>query len=86
MEVCHLNAPGLQSYFDAYGRTMSEVSATLGPVPAAWGQSDPGGREEVSRVAAEMESSFPLDSLDGRRRRRDRCLAAFDRMRRQLPP
>ena len=84
METIHLNADGTNNYFDRYGETISSVSETFGPNPTSIRMRTAEDRAEVDGVAKQLEALYPLDKLYERRQRRDKCLAALAKLKREL--
>jgi L-gulonate 3-dehydrogenase len=73
----HLNAEGLQNYWDRYGDSIHRVVSTFGPPPPFKGPL-------AERIAAEVNKVVPLDQLAARRRWRDERLAELARLKQRL--
>lgn len=84
METIHLNADGTNNYFDRYGETIYSVSQTFGANPQSIMMKSDEDKAEVDKVAKQLEALYPLDKLYERRQRRDKCLAALAKLKREL--
>ncbi|PAA86550.1 hypothetical protein BOX15_Mlig012193g1 [Macrostomum lignano] len=77
LAVMQTNASGIRDYCQRFGSGVARVSATFGPTPTYQG-------EEVDRVAAQMNTLMPPESLAGVCARRNQFLAALARMKRDF--
>ena len=84
METIHLNADGTNNYFERYGETIYNVSKDSGPNPSSIRMISDEDKSEVDKVAKQLEELYPLDKLYQRRQRRDKCLAALAKLKREL--
>ena len=84
METIHLNADGTNNYFDRYGETIYSVSQTFGPTPQSIRMKSAEDKVKVGKVAKQLDGLYPLDKLYERRRRRDKCLVALAKLKREL--
>ncbi|XP_039599939.1 lambda-crystallin homolog [Polypterus senegalus] len=80
METVHLNAEGLQQYFQQYGEGIKRVLSSFGPVPDF---SD----EELKKIDQEMCNWVPCDpqNLAARRERRDRYILGLSQLKSKEP-
>ncbi|KAG4066332.1 hypothetical protein HA402_000556 [Bradysia odoriphaga] len=77
LETAHLNAEGMANYCERYGKTIYEVSQTMGPTPKMEGPS----AEEVSK---QLEQMCPIDQLPQRRAWRDACLTKLSQLKKEM--
>uniref|UniRef100_A0A1I8FRR9 3HCDH_N domain-containing protein n=1 Tax=Macrostomum lignano TaxID=282301 RepID=A0A1I8FRR9_9PLAT len=77
LAVMQTNASGIRDYCQRFGSGVARVSATFGPTPTYQG-------EEVDRVAAQMNTLMPPESLADVCARRNQFLAALARMKRDF--
>lgn len=77
LETAHLNAEGMASYCDRYGKTIYAVSETMGPTPKMEGP-------VADEVAKQLNGMCPLDKLAERRAWRDACLTKLSILKREM--
>uniref|UniRef100_A0A915J438 3-hydroxyacyl-CoA dehydrogenase n=1 Tax=Romanomermis culicivorax TaxID=13658 RepID=A0A915J438_ROMCU len=77
LEVVHMNADGIEDFVHKYGKAVTELSKTFGPVP------DFKDKNMLKKLKDELEAKVPLDKLRGLRANRDRKLAAFEKFKMQ---
>jgi len=77
LETCHLNAEGIKSYCDRYGDMIYRISSTMGPVEKFEG-------ETLEKLTEAMDSAVPLDTLEERRRWRDKRLCALAKLKKEM--
>ena len=67
LETAHLNAEGMENYFERYSKTIYAVSETMGPTPKMEGPM-------AAEIAKQCEAMVPIEKLTERRAYRDNCL------------
>ena len=86
METIHLNAQhGVRQYCEVYGDTIHTISSDSGPIPDAWKMQTAEQKAEVDEVTRQLEEMYPKEKLDERKLRRDKCLAALAKLKKELP-
>ncbi|XP_016059036.1 PREDICTED: lambda-crystallin homolog [Miniopterus natalensis] len=80
LETMHLNAEGMLSYCDRYGKGIKHVLKTFGPIPEFSGPT-------LEKVHQAMCVKVPDDPehLAARRQWRDQCLMRFAKLKSQMP-
>jgi len=77
LETAHLNAEGMANYCDRYGKTIYEVSETMGPIPKMEGP-------VADEVAKQLEQMCAIDQLPQRRAWRDACLTKLSQLKKEM--
>ncbi|KAJ6640598.1 Lambda-crystallin like, partial [Pseudolycoriella hygida] len=77
LETAHLNAEGMLNYCERYGKTIFEVSGTMGPTPRMEGPV----AEDISQQLEEMCS---IEQLPKRRAWRDACLTKLSQLKKEM--
>ncbi|XP_076044060.1 lambda-crystallin-like isoform X1 [Oratosquilla oratoria] len=77
LETAHLNAEGMENYCARYGKGMSAVGHTFGPIPS-WTVDD------AKEISSQMDQSIPLDTLQNRRDWRDERLASLAKLKNDM--
>lgn len=77
-ETIHLNADGVESYFDRYSHMIHTVASDEGP-PA-----DPTDKEKMQDIFKQMNEILPIDEIPERRKWRDERIAALSELKRKM--
>ncbi|KAL4232929.1 Crystallin [Mactra antiquata] len=77
IETAYLNADGMYSYAERYAEMIQGIMATFR-------EPDQFGGETLDQIQAEMEQLVPMDTLQERRKWRDRRLAALAQLQKKL--
>lgn len=77
LETAHLNAEGMENYFERYSKTIYAVSETMGPTPKMEGPT----AVEIARQCGLM---VPIEKLAERRTYRDNCLTQLSILKKKL--
>jgi len=77
LETAHLNAEGMASYCDRYGKTIYEVSKTMGPTPRMEGP-------DAEEIFKQLEEMCSIEKLPERRAWRDACLTKLSQLKKEM--
>lgn len=77
LETAHLNAEGMESYCERYGKTIYDVSMTLGEVPKYEGP-------VMKDIAKQLFEKVPMEKLQERRAWRDTCLTKLSILKKEM--
>ncbi|XP_076044064.1 lambda-crystallin-like isoform X2 [Oratosquilla oratoria] len=77
LETCHLNAEGMENFCARYGKGMSAVGHTFGPIPS-WTV------EDTKELSSQMDQRIPLDTLQNRRDWRNERLASLAKLKKDM--
>lgn len=70
-ETCHLNANGIEDYFNSFGSSVTRVSKEQVKLDMAVDYSTEESQEVLKKVGAEIGEKIPLESIDEARKNRD---------------
>jgi len=76
-ETAHLNAQGMDEYFEKYSKGIYEVSSDSGPVPRMEGKT-------ANIISDAMTKKIPIEKLTERRKWRDERLIALSQLKKKL--
>jgi len=77
-ETIHLNADGVESYFDRYSHMIHTVAKDEGP-PV-----DPTDKDKMQDIFKQMNEILPIDDIPERRKWRDERIAALSELKRNM--
>jgi len=70
-ETCHLNANGIEDYFNSFGSSVTRVSEEQVKLDMAIDFSVEESQKVLKRVSNEIEGTIPIEKIDDARKRRD---------------
>lgn len=76
-ETGHLNAKGMEEYFEKYAKGIYDVSMTMGPPPKMEGAT-------AQLITHELTEAFPVEKLEERRKWRDERLIALSELKKRM--
>lgn len=76
-ETAHLNAAGMEEYFEKYSKGIYDVSATMGPPPKMEGAT-------ARLITEELTRAIPVEKLEERRKWRDQRLIALSQLKKKM--
>ncbi|CAF4899147.1 unnamed protein product [Pieris macdunnoughi] len=78
LETAHLNAEGMQSYIERYGKTINSVSKTSGAIP------DMNDSKSAESICEQLNKLVPIEKLPERRAWRDACLTRLSILKNEM--
>ncbi|XP_047507560.1 lambda-crystallin homolog [Pieris napi] len=78
LETAHLNAEGMQSYIERYGKTINSVSKTSGAIP------NMNDSKSAESICEQLNKLVPIEKLPERRAWRDACLTRLSILKNEM--